>query len=155
MEDEAGERTTITLLPSSADSSHGMRGVMTGGFNGEALTQQKAVSAGGGVGRNIAGEKSNRSGAATDVRPPELPPAAVRHSDDKKAANATTTTTTCRICTEPETSFRLRCGHNLMRQAVARGGDSQRAGVVPRSTDLCWPALWRGVSADKRARRWG
>ena len=80
MEDEAGERTTITLLPSSADSSHGMRGVMTGGFNGEALTQQKAVSASGGVGRNIAGEESNRSGAATDVRPPELPPAAVRQA---------------------------------------------------------------------------
>ena len=53
------------------DSSHGMRDVMTGGFNGEALTQQKAVSASGRVGRNIADEESSRSGAATDVRPPE------------------------------------------------------------------------------------
>ena len=48
-----------------------MRGVMTGGFNDEALTQQKAVSASGGAERNIADEESNRSGAATDVRPPE------------------------------------------------------------------------------------
>ena len=59
---------------------------MTGGFNDEAHTQQKAVSASGGTERNIAEEQSNRSGAVLEVHSPKRPPTAARNSDKQEGS---------------------------------------------------------------------
>ena len=75
---------------------------------------------------------SSKHGTATKVgRRSDL----LRAEEQHHATRTSTTTTTCRISTEPDTSFSLRRGHIPVRQAGGRGGGSQRGQVASRNTE--------------------